>query len=318
MADQDLHIVTGAFGYTGKYIARRLLDAGCEVRTLTNSVHRDNPFGERVEARPFDFQHESRLVESLQGAAVLYNTYWVRFNHRKFKHAAAVDNTLTLFRAARQAGVRRVVHISITNPSEDSPLEYFRGKARLEQALSETGLSYAILRPAVIFGNEDILVNNIAWSLRNFPVFPVFGRGQYRLQPIYVEDLAKLAVEQGHARKNCIIDAIGPEAFTYRELVETIGSAIGKRRRIVCVPPGVAYLAGALIGRLMGDVMITREEVRGLMAELLYVDSPPAGETGLSEWAQRHADRLGRRYTSELARRENRTEAYDALSGSRR
>ena len=313
MSNQELHVVTGAFGYSGKYIARRLLDAGHRVRTLTNSLKRHNPFGDRVEARPLDFDDESKMAESLRGATVLYNTYWVRFNHKAFKHAGAVENTLTMFRAAKQAGVQRVVHVSITNPSEDSPLEYFSGKARLERALIESGISYAILRPTVLFGKEDILVNNIAWTLRKFPIFPVFGDGQYRLQPIYVDDLAKLAVEQGRQRENRIIDAIGPETFTYRELAETIGRIIGRSRPIFGMPPWLVYLGGAMIGRIVGDVMITREEIRGLMGNLLWVDAPPAGETKLTDWATEHADRLGVRYVSELARRRNRVEAYEKL-----
>ncbi|MDP3185816.1 MAG: NAD(P)H-binding protein, partial [Anaerolineales bacterium] len=179
----EFHVVTGAFGYSGKYIAARLLAEGRRVCTLTNSVKRANPFGGKVEARPFNFDRPDELVESLRGAEVLYNTYWVRFNYSFFKHESAVQNTLALFDAAKKAGVKRVVHVSITNPSEDSPLEYFSGKARLEQALIESGLSYAILRPTVIFGQEGILINNIAWALRHLPVFGVFGDGKYRLQP---------------------------------------------------------------------------------------------------------------------------------------
>ncbi|MHC4080714.1 MAG: SDR family oxidoreductase, partial [Planctomycetota bacterium] len=210
MRGQELHIVTGAFGYSGRYIAQRLADAGHAVRTLTNSPQGDHPFGDRIDVRPLSFVDRDRLVESLSGAAVLYNTYWVRFNHRTFTFADAVRNTRALFAAAEQAGVGRVVHVSITNPSEDSPLEYFRGKARLERALAESGLSHAILRPAVLFGGDDILINNIAWMLRKLPVFGVFGDGSYRLQPIHVEDLADLAVEQGRGRDNVTIDAIGP------------------------------------------------------------------------------------------------------------
>ncbi|MHC4180643.1 MAG: SDR family oxidoreductase [Planctomycetota bacterium] len=313
MESQRVHVVTGAFGYSGKYITRRLLEAGCRVRTLTNSLGRRNPFGEKIEVRPFDFANRPRLTASLEGTTVLYNTYWVRFNHASFTHVAAVENTLALFEAAREAGVRRVVHVSITNPSEDSELEYFRGKAQLERALIESGLSYAILRPAVLFGKEDVLINNIAWGLWKFPLFLVFGNGQYRLQPIYVDDLAKLAVEQGHKQDDCIVQAIGPETFTYRELVETIARIIGKRRPAVGAPPWLGYLAGLVIGRLVGDVMITREEIKGLMADLLYVDAPPAGETSLTQWAKEHADRLGIRYASELARRTNRNESYDEL-----
>jgi NADH dehydrogenase len=209
--------------------------------------------------------------------------------------------------------VQRVIHVSITNPSEDSELEYFSGKARLERGLIESGLSYAILRPTVLFGEEDILVNNIAWTLRKLPLFGVFGDGQYRLQPIYVDDLAKLAVEQGQSRENVIIDAIGPETFTYKGLVEEIGKIIGKKRPVIGVPPLLGYLVGTIIGRLVGDVLITQDEVEGLMADLLYTNSPPAGETKLTDWARKHAAELGHKYASELARRRNRKQAYGKL-----
>ncbi len=307
----EVHAVTGAFGYSGKYIAQRLLAEGHDVVTLTGSPNRPNPFGDRVRACPFDFDNPAQLTKTLEGVAVLYNTYWVRFNHRSFTHADAVQNTKILFRAAADAGVERIVHVSITNPSEDSPLEYFSGKARLEKALGETGVSHAILRPTVLFGKEDILVNNIAWALRRLPVFGVFGDGSYKLQPIYVDDLAELAVRQGRSRENLVIDAIGPETFTYRELVATIARILGLRRRwIVDLPPSVGYFSGSLLGRLMGDVLITWEEILGLMDNLLHVDSPAAGSTRLTDWVAEHADTLGRRYASELARRRDRALDY--------
>lgn len=310
MTDQPLHAVTGAYGYSGKYIARRLLARGKKVITLTNSPQRENIFGTQIAAYPFNFDQPDRLAESLQGVAVLYNTYWVRFNHNRFNHQEAVDNTRILFSAARAAGVGRIVHVSITNPDPDSDLEYFKGKALLEQALQESGIPYTILRPTVIFGIDDILINNIAWVLRHLPVFGVFGSGRYRLQPIYVEDLAVLAVDEGEQTRDTVIDAIGPETFTYRELVAAIGRGIGVRRPIIPVPPGFGYLTGRLIGAVTGDVLITREEIRGLMADLLYVDAPPAGSARLTDWITSHGDRLGRRYTSELARRTDRRSQY--------
>jgi len=308
----SLHAVTGAFGYSGKYIAQRLLDVGNDVVTLTNSPGRANSFDGQVEARPFYFEHSDKLAESLRDVSVLYNTYWVRFNHKLFKHADAVENTERLFEAAKQAGVERIVHFNITNPSLDSPLEYFSGKARLERALVDTGISYAILRPTVLFGKEDILINNIAWALRRLPIFGVFGKGDYRLQPIHVDDIAALAVEQGVTRENVTIDAIGPETFTYRELAQVIGQAIGKQRPVISVPPSIGYFTGWVLGKFVGDMMITREEIKGLMADLLCVDSPPAGTTRLTDWIAKHADTLGRKYTSELARRKDRTGAYQS------
>ena len=243
-----LYVVTGAFGYSGKYITSRLLSAGKRVRTLTNSLQRENPFGTAVEAHPYNFDRPDELERSLQGAEVLVNTYWVRFDYTDFTHRQAVRNTLRLFEAAERAGVPRVVHVSITNPSVESTLPYFRGKAELESALRELGLSYAILRPTVLFGQEDILINNIAWMLRRFPVFGVFGDGSYRLQPIFVDDLAQLAVEAARLSQNVVRDAIGPETFTYRELVSVIGEAIGRKRPTVSIPPRL----GLAIGRLPG------------------------------------------------------------------
>ena len=310
MPEQPLQVVTGAFGYSGSYITNRLLKLGMRVRTITNSPERNSPLQGQIEAHPFNFDKPSRLVESLRGASVLYNTYWVRFNTDDFRHSAAVQNTITLFQAAKEAGVQRIVHVSITNPSEDSPFEYFHSKAILERALIESGLSYAILRPAVLFGQEDILINNIAWLLRRLPLFGVFGSGDYSLQPIYVDDLAQLAVKHGQQQENVIVDAIGPETSTYRQIVSIIGEAIGKPRPIISIPPVLGYGVGWLLGHLLGDVIITKPEIEGLMADLLYVSSPPAGTTKLSEWARAHSTTLGLHYSSELARRRDRKSEY--------
>lgn len=302
--------ITGAFGYSGRYIAQRLLAQGDSVITLTNSVRRHNPFGERLRAVPFDFDHPERLVESLRGTDALINTYWVRFDHKLFTHEQAVANTRVLFEAAKKAGVRRIVHISITNPDANSDLPYFRGKAELESALSSLGVSYCILRPTVLFGKEDVLINNIAWSLRHLPVFGVFGAGAYRVQPIYVDDLASAAVEKAAGTQNEIINAIGPETFTYRELVELVRQNLGLKRPIVNVPPELGYWACRLVGELVRDVVITRQEIRGLMEGRLCVDAPPLGATKLSEWILRHKETLGRHYTNEMTRRLDRVSSY--------
>jgi len=222
--------------------------SGHEVITLTNSTRRPNPFGERIQVLPFNFQDPQKLRDSLQGVEVLINTYWVRFDHRLFTHGQAVSNTRILFDAAKAAGVRRIVHVSITNPDASSPLPYFRGKAELESALMDSGISYCILRPTVLFGKEDVLINNIAWSLRHLPVFGVFGAGDYRLQPIHVDDLAQAAVAQAEGTGNRIIEAIGPETFTYRELAMRVREALGLRRPIVSVPPAFGYWVAAWSG----------------------------------------------------------------------
>lgn len=303
MSNQEIHAVTGAFGYSGRYIASLLLEQGLRVRTLTNKRESADIFGNRVEAFPLDFAKKDDLARTLDGVSVLYNTYWVRFNHRSFSFGEAVKNTLVLFEAAKRAGVKRVVHVSITNPSEDSPFEYFRGKATLEKALQASGVSHAILRPAVLFGGHDILINNIAWAIRRLPVFGAFGNGQCRIQPIHVQDFAELAVECGQRSENVVVDAIGPETFTFRALVRTIAETIGKWRPIIPVPPTIAYLTSRVLGALVGDVFLTRDEIAALMADLLHVEATPTGHTRLTEWARQNATTLGVNYASELARR---------------
>jgi NADH dehydrogenase len=295
--------VTGAFGYSGRYIGRRLLDAGHKVITLTHSLKRSHPFGEKVQAFPFHFDQPERLTQCLRGMDALINTYWVRFDHRRFTHKEAVANTAILFRAAKDAGVRRIVHVSITNPDLHSDLPYFRGKAQVESLLASLGVSHCILRPAVLFGKEDVLINNIAWSLRHLPVFGVFGDGACKLQPIYVDDLAVAAVEKAGDARNEILNAIGPETFTYRGLVEAVRESLGLKRLVISVPPALAFWACRLIGLAVRDVVITRQEIRGLMEGRLCVDAPPLGATKLTEWMDRHKDTLGRHYASEMARR---------------
>jgi len=304
--------VTGAFGYSGRYIAKRLLDSGHGVLTLTNSLRRENPFGETVRSAAFHFDQPEKLTESLRGIDVLINTYWVRFDHSLFTHHEAVTNSRILLQAAKNAGVRRIVHVSIAHPDIHSDLPYFRGKAQVESALQSLGISYCILRPTVLFGKEDILINNIAWALRRLPIFGIFGSGDYRLQPIYVDDLANAAVEQINRDGQQVINATGPETFTYRDLVQTISRALGLKRMILSLPPEICYLGCRALGLFLGDVIVTRQEIRGLMDGLLYVDGPALGQTKLTSWIQRHRDALGRRYTSEMARRSDRISKYQS------
>lgn len=295
-------MVTGAFSFTGKYLTRRLLAMGQQVRTLTGHPDNPNPFGEQVTIFPYNFDNFDALVASLQGVSTFYISYWVRFAYREMTFDRAVENTKILFRAAKDAGVRRVIYISISNPAEDSPLPYFSGKVGLERILRESGLSYAILRPTVLFGPEGILINNIAWLVRHFPIFAVMGEGDYRLQPIYVEDLADLMVKAAESQENLVMDAVGPETYRFDELVRLIADALHRKVKIIHLSPGMMYFISRLMGLALGDVILTRDEISGLMANLLISDQPPTAHTRLSEWLHVHADTIGKHYASELAR----------------
>jgi uncharacterized protein YbjT (DUF2867 family) len=300
--EPELHVVTGAFGFTGRYITQRLLAEGRRVLTLTGQPDRASPFGSDVVVAPFSFSDPDALAESLRGATVLYNTYWVRFDWGGESYDRAVANTRALIEAAERAHVRRFVHVSITNPSEQSPFPYFRGKAVLERELRAADLSHAILRPAVIFGPQDILINNIAWIARRFPFFVIPGSGDYRLQPIFVEDLAALAVDAGRRSDDFTIDAVGPETFSFEELVSLVARTVGRKPRIVHAHRGIAYALTRLLGWIVRDVVLTADEIDGLAENLLVSAQAPTGSTKLSDWLDANADTVGRNYASELAR----------------
>ena len=300
--DAPFSAAIGAFGYTGRFIAQHLLASGRRVRALAIHQRRPNPFGDRVEVAPLDFDDPAALARALAGVRVLYNTYWVRFDYGDTGFGKAVANTRALLRAAREAGVQRVVQISVSNPSLESPLPYYSGKAELEQAVFESGMSYAVVRPTLIFGVGDILINNIAWLLRRFPVFSVPGAGDYRLQPVAAEDVAELCVRLGNSNENVVCDAAGPEIFTFDQLVAHIREAVGSSARIVHLSPGLTMIAVRLLGLVVRDVVLTRDEIRGLMDNLLISHEPPLGRGSFRDWLRENGSALGRDYTSELAR----------------
>ena len=291
--------VTGAFSYSGKYITKRLLARGEEVITLTGHPNRPDPFNGKVKAYPLDFD-EAGMTKSLQGVDVLVNTYWVRFDKGENTQPRAVDNTRKLVNAAKAAGVKRMVHVSITNPSPDSHLPYFWGKAANEKFVTESGMSYAILRPTVLVGDEDILINNIAFLLRRFPFFALPGDGSYKLQPVYVDDLAQLAVEGVYSRESYVIDAVGPDIFTFKEMVQLIGEKVGAKRPMISIPPRLALLAAQFLSLFFNDVLLTPKEVDGLMAGLLVSKKPPRCKTHLGDWLKDNKENVGAKYASEL------------------
>jgi nucleoside-diphosphate-sugar epimerase len=300
-SDTGLDVVTGAFSYSGAAIAKALIESGRTVRTVTG--HPERRGGDSaIEARCLDFDDQIGLVDSLRGATTLYNTYWVRFAHRHIDHQLAVANSRTLFLAAKRAGVQRIVHISITNPGIESPFPYFKGKALVERALAESEVSYAVVRPAILFGGDGVLINNIAWLVRHLPVFGVGGDGNYRIRGIHVDDLAQLCLRVGGDDADSVTDGVGPERPTFNELVTSIRDAVGARTRIVHVPGLLVPGLSSVLGSALHDVLLTRDEYRAMATGLADTAGPPTGSTRLSTWISEHGGDLGVHYANELSR----------------
>jgi NADH dehydrogenase len=300
-AETDL--VTGAFSYSGSRIAELLLESGRAVKTLSSHLDRQHPLQGRVQASPYRFDDPCALAQSLEGVTTLYNTYWVRFERGRTTFAAAVANSRALFEAARRAGVARIVHLSIAHPSLDSPLPYYRGKALVEEALTAGNVPYAIVRPTLIFGGgRDVLVNNIAWILRHAPIFVVPGDGRYLVQPIHVDDLARICLGAARGVTNVVMDAAGPETMPFEELVRRVGHAVGRRPPILHVSPAAMAALGRAFGLLVRDVVLTADEIRGLTAGLLVSHQPALGQISFIEWLHENGSTLGSAYANELDR----------------
>jgi NADH dehydrogenase len=255
-----------------------------------------------VEVRPLDFADPSGLADSLRGAGTLYNTYWVRFPKGPVDHQRAVANSQTLFYAARDAGVARIVHVSITHPDAASRYSYFRGKAAVERILAETGVPHAIVRPAVLFGGDGVLINNIAWLLRRLPVFAVGGTGGYRIRPVHVDDLARLCLGAGSATQTYTLDAVGPERPSFYDLVCFIKDAVGSRSRVTRVPGALIPLAARVLGWALRDTLLTGDEYRAMADGLADTDGPPTGQVALTRWITQNKETLGRAYANEIGR----------------
>ena len=294
--------VTGSFGFTGRALTERLLAGGHQVVTLTRRTGAGDPLAERISVRPFDTTDPATLADSMAGVDVLFNTYWLRFPRGGETFEGAVARSRVLLAAARDAGVRRVVHVSVVNAAPDAQTPYVRAKAGLEAVVRSSGLEWVIVRPTLTYGPNDILINNLAWALRRLPVYGMPGLGRYTVQPVHVDDVARICVEAAAAPAGTVVDAAGPETLRYRELVGLVRAAVGSRSLVLPMPGPIVFAAAKLLGLLVRDVVLTRDEISELTSSLLTSHEPPRGEIRISAWLPANAANLGRRWSSELAR----------------
>ena len=303
MANQDVCTVTGGLSYIGKHITKRLVERGSRVVVMTGHPERPNPFVNRIRIVPYQFGNEEQLTESLRGTTTLYNTYWVRFDYGQVSFDRAVENTGRLLRAAEKAGVQKLVHLSVSNPSKDAPFPYFRGKARIEDMIRQSKLPYTIIRPTLVFGGEEeILVNNIAWLLRWFPIFALPTPRTYRLQPVHVDEVADLATKAATDLHGKVVDAAGPEIMTFAAMVGLLKAKVNSHALLIPAPPALVMFLLAIVNMLVRDVVLTRDELGALMADLLVSKEPPIGRITMREWLEKTETRVGSRYASEMLR----------------
>ena len=291
-------MVTGAFSFTGRYVAKRLLADGEEVRTMTRFPQSASPFSQEVRAVPYDYDSLDSLTEALAGCNRLINTYWRRQPEGALGYDRVVQQSKNLFAAAKAAGVERIVHISINDPhGKDFP--YFRAKCRTERALRECGVSAIVVRPQLVFGDGELLINNLAWTLRKSRWAPVPGDGRYLMQPIHADDYADLIVAVARTEQRGVVDGVGPDVLTYDDMVRLVGEAIGRSPRIIHVHPRIFARAARVVSRFFTEPTVLKYEVYGCLVENGVVPRQPQGSRRLVDWLRERKDSLGRRYADQ-------------------
>lgn len=304
MRTTPMDAVTGAFSYSGTAITAELKSRGRGVRTLTG--HPQTPASDGSgpdEVCPLDFTDPGQLRTSLSGIDTLINTYWVRFPRAGTTFADAVANSQTLFDAATDAGVRRIVHISIAHADPASPYPYFAGKGLVEAHLATLPVGHAILRPAILFGGQAVLLNNIAWLLRHLPVFAIGGHGAYRIRGIHLTDLARLCADETDSDDDILRDAVGPERPTFRDLVEALREAVHSKAILLDVPGAVIPACATGVGVLLRDTVLTRDEYAAMAAGLADTTGPATGTIAVTDWIAQNGSWLGRRYLNDTKTR---------------
>lgn len=302
MDDRATMAVTGAFGFTGRAIAEALLARGDRVVTLTRRTPPDDPLASRLTIAPLAFDRPADLADSFAGVDTLFNTYWIRFPRGSTTFERAVVDSAVLFAAARRAGVRRIVHLSVVGANPDAPTPYTRAKGQLEGILRSSGLEWAIIRPTLTYGPNDILVNNLAWALRRLPVYGIPGDGRYPIQPVHLDDVAALCLEAAAGKSGSVTDAAGPEMLQFRDMVGTVRAAVRSRSLVVGMPQWAVLGAARVLGRVVGDVVLTRDEILELTTGWLTSKEPPRGRIRFSDWVPANGHLLGHRWASEVAR----------------
>lgn len=304
---EGIDMVTGAFGNTGSVIAELLAEQGRRVRTLTNHPDRStdraaSDAASLIDIEPYCFDDPDRLAASFDGVETFYNTYWMRTGEHG-NYDALVQRSTALLAAAERAGVERIVHLSVANPSLESRYPYFRAKATVEEAMRGSSMPVAIVRPALMFGGRTALLNNLAWVLRHAPIFGVAGDGQYRVRGVHVDDVARICIEAGARRGVETIDAVGPERLRYLDFVTVVRDLVKSRARIVRMPAWMVLAGSQLLGIVMRDELLTRSELYSTMEGIADTDGPATGRVVLTDWLREHAVELGHNYLNERQHR---------------
>lgn len=261
--------VIGATGFVGSHLVAHLQRSGHRVRAVSRSGARPAGWGELVTAHAADVATGVGLDAAIYGAeGVVHLVAIPRESRGRSFEAVNVEGTRQVVEAARRAGVRRFVHLSAMGVTDDPRLEYLSSKWRGEQVVRESGLSWVILRPSLLFGEGDgffsLIRTTLTWWSPGVVVIP--GDGRERFQPLSVDDLA-IGIERcllDEDRSGTTYELGGPEQLTYREIVDRVMRVTGKRRLKLNMPVPLISALTAVTDLVLPIFPVSHDQIRSL------------------------------------------------------
>ncbi len=285
--ERDKVTVFGGTGFLGRRVVQHLLERGLSVRIATRHPERAAALFPAVHAgiEPVhaDINDDLSVANALAGAAAAVNAVSLYLERGQLTfHSIHVAGAARVAQRAEEGGLKRLIHVSGIGSDASSPSPYIRSRGEGERAVRRAFPAATLVRPSVMFGKGDAFVTPIAAVLRRLPAFPLFGSGQTRLQPVYVEDVAEAiarTVERPHAE---VYELGGPRIYTSRALLETIAQSLGRKPLLIPVPVAL-WQTLASIGELMPGPLITRNQVELLQRDsVAAVDAPSFAALGIS------------------------------------
>ncbi len=257
--------VFGGTGFLGSAIVRTLLQRGARVRIAARRPERLHPseHPERLTTLQADITDVASVAAALDGCRAVVNAVGLYVEHGadtfEAVHVRAAGNVARL---AAQAGVEQLVHVSGIGASADSSSSYVRARADGERRVSDSFGDASILRPSVLFGPGDSFLSTIDGISRLSPIFPLFGDGGTRMQPVYVDDVAEAVarVLEDSTTRARICELGGPRIYTYREIIECVLDYRRRRRVLMPVPFGI-WIAQAKLLAVVPSAPLTVDQV---------------------------------------------------------
>jgi len=273
--------VFGGTGFLGRRVVRHLRDKGFSVRVATRHPRSSSGGDPEVQPIAADVREQESIAAAVKGATGVVNavSLYVERGTDTFNalHVAAAQR---LAEEARKAGAERLIQISGIGADATSSSPYIRARGQGEQAVRAAFPNAEVIRPAVMFGPDDAFLNTLVQLLRRLPIYPMFGRGQTRLQPADVEDVGEAVARlmQRTPAEAIMVECGGPRVYTYEELLRTIGSAANMKPVLAPVPLA-AWHALAWIAEVLPGAPVTRNQV-----ELMEIDTvASAGVPGFAD-----------------------------------